>query len=251
LSNGQSASKIGAEDAMRTAVTEDIAVPDPPLAAASRAARPVRSRWWWAVALGVALAIPFGWLLSHAAQLPFYLGLFFFVLFGLLIGAVMFRVSAPRRPYGLPSLTVGSALVILVAFVLSIFVESRDFPTTIAKRAGEQARVMREMSIYAYRTQIAEGVRTYLGERFPPGGTIGYVRWALTKGVLEPADVPGLTGALHPRQGRVGWGIRVVLSIVLLCFGLGSQTFPLHLRDEPDPRVISRRRSKPDPEGHE
>ena len=52
-------------------------------------------RWWLAVLAGVAVTLPVAWLLSFAGTLPFFLGVFFFALFGLLIGAVIYRVAAP------------------------------------------------------------------------------------------------------------------------------------------------------------
>ena len=39
-------------------------------------------RWWLGVVVAAIFAIPLAWLLSYAASLPFFLGLFFLMLFG-------------------------------------------------------------------------------------------------------------------------------------------------------------------------
>ncbi|MBN1489250.1 MAG: hypothetical protein JXA69_04975, partial [Phycisphaerae bacterium] len=63
------------------------------------AKRRLPPRWAASVIAGLALGLPFAWLLAVLAFLPFYLGLFFFTLIGLLIGAVQFRVGKPAVPW--------------------------------------------------------------------------------------------------------------------------------------------------------
>ena len=86
----------------------------------------IRVRWWIAVVVGLIVILPFAWLLSHAALLPFFLGLFFFVLFGLLVGAVMHRVASRGRSYCSMSLVPGTTNVVMVGFCVSIAQEARD-----------------------------------------------------------------------------------------------------------------------------
>src|SRR3990172_853649 len=74
------------------------------------------ARWWCATAAGTVVSLPLAWLLSYAAMLPFYLGLFFFMLFGLVIGAVAFRVAAPGRPYHRFAVLAGTTLIVGVCW---------------------------------------------------------------------------------------------------------------------------------------
>ncbi len=57
-----------------------------------------RQRLFWALVVGCVLAVPVGWLLALLILLPGMLGLFFYMLFGLLVGAFVFRVASPLIP---------------------------------------------------------------------------------------------------------------------------------------------------------
>jgi hypothetical protein len=174
--------------------------------------------------------------LSYAATLLFFLGLFFFALFGLVIGAVMHRVASRGRPYGRPALLVGTTVVVLVCWLVSIVNESRDFPNDMAAQAMK-TRYIGEQTATEFRAAIAADVRRLLNERYPPGGTLGYVRWVLTNGELKKGEIGGVKRVLKPRHRGFTWGVRVVLSIALLAFGIGSQTLTLKLEREPTIRV--------------
>ena len=184
-------------------------------------------RWWAALAAGTAVSLPFGWLLSYAAALPFYIGLFFFALFGLVIGAVTYRIAAPRRPYGRFALLTGTTLIVLVGWGSTLVKESRDFPEDVAARAVRQTRDIGGRSAAEFREDVAADVRRFLAERYPPGGTFGYVRWVLTNGQLKKGDLPTVNRSMEAPQSRWGWAVRVVLSIALLAFGVSSQTLLL------------------------
>lgn len=190
------------------------------------------NRWWLGVLVGAVVALPIGWLLSYAATLPFLIGPFFFALFGLVIGAVVHRVASPGRPYGLAALLIGTTMLVILVCGETIILESRDFPSEMADQAASRTRTLGDRSIEEFRTQTTEGVRRYLKDNFPPGGTIGYVRWVLTQGRIEAGEIEGITRTLTPLQSGFLWFVRVVLSIALLAFGIGSQTLSLRLRTE-------------------
>ena len=194
-------------------------------------------RWWLAVAVGVVVSLPLAWLLSYAALLPFFLGLFFFALFGIVIGAAMHRIAAPGRPYGQAMLVIGTTLVVSVGWVTSIVKESRDFPVDMATKAGNETRSIGDRTIEAYRAAVADDVRRVLRERYPPGGTLGYVRWVLTSGELKKGEITDVDRTLRPQQSRTTWAIRVVLSIALFAYGIGSQTFLLSKATERSARA--------------
>lgn len=198
------------------------------------------ARWWCATTTGTIVSFPIALLLSFAATFPFYLGLFFFMLFGLVIGAVTFRVAAPGRPYGRIPVFIGTTLIVGVCWTLSIVKESRDFPADIATQAVKRIRDIGRRSTDEYRTAVAEEVRTFLRERHPPGGVVGYVRWMLLDGEIKKGAIPSFDQTLHRSPARIGWAVRVVLSIGLLGFAVGSQTLSLSrpsasLRSRTDP----------------
>ena len=196
------------------------------------------ARWWAAVGAGAIASLPFAWLLSHAALLPFLLGLFFFMLFGLVIGAVMHRVASPGRPHPRLELVIGTTFVVALAWSVSIIVESRDFPRKMAAEAGDTTRYLGGQTIAEYRSAVADDVRWFLRDRYPPGGTLGYVRWVLTSGELQKGEIAHLNRTLSRGQRKLLWAVRAVLSAALLAFGIGSQTLPLELERERPVRAI-------------
>jgi len=196
------------------------------------------ARWWLAVVVGAVISLPFAWLLSYAATLPFFIGLFFFVLFGLVIGAVMHRTAASHRPYAKSLLLAGTSIVVLFGWTLTLIKESRDFPLDMAQYAVSKARDIGEQTVDEYHDAVVTQVQEHLLRRYPPGGTIGYIRWALTSGEIEKGEIESVEVTLGQPQRRYLWAIRVVLSFVLLAFGIGSQTLPLRLVKERAVRAI-------------
>lgn len=197
------------------------------LAAASAPAVP--ARWWIAVAAGMTVAVPLGWLLSFAAALFVYLGLFFFMLFGLLIGAAMFRIGRTARPIAKGRIRIGTALVVLVGWGVSMAVECHDFPSDVAERTIGEFRVRPDgMTPDDIKRQAAQWVRTHLREHYPPGGAVGYVRWKLSSDRLD-VQLQGvaLPLGLHFSDNKGWWLLRVILSILLFAFAVHSIVRPL------------------------
>lgn len=194
---------------------------------AGKRRRQSNRRWWLAVAAGTFLMLPFAWLLSFAAALPFFVGLFFFILFGLLIGAVAYRVAAAGRPYSRPAILLGTTIIVITGWTASIVKEAQDFPRDMATDAMRRAREIGGRSASEYRSAVEEGVRRLLIERYPPGATLGYVRWILTSGELKKGDIQLVEQTLRRLPCGRWWAVRAVLSVGLLGFGVGSQTFPL------------------------
>ncbi|MGD2108410.1 MAG: hypothetical protein PVI86_03365 [Phycisphaerae bacterium] len=184
-------------------------------------------RWWAAVVVGLIVATPLAWLLSLAGMLPALLGVFFFILFGVMIGAVVHRVAAPGRPYRKWPVVFGTTLLVGVTWVFSLYIESRDFPRGVGIKAGNQTRNIGDQTIEAFRADVARDVRRFFRERYPPGGTIGYVHWLLVSGELATEQVAGLSRPIVVPQRGYWFGIRAVLSIGLLAYGVASQTFLL------------------------
>ncbi len=196
------------------------------------------ARWWLAVGVGTIVSLPLAWFLSHAALLPFFLGLFFFVLFGLVIGAVMHRVASPGRPFARAALVSGTAVVVAVVLCASIVMESKDFPRKMAHEAGAGTRYIGDQTIGEYRAAVADEVRRFLREQYPPGGVLGYMRWMLTSGELKKGQIENVNRTLRRAQHKAWWVVRVSLSVSLAAFGIGSQTLPLKEATERAVRAI-------------
>lgn len=180
-------------------------------------------RWPLAMLAGVLLALPLGWLLAFGALLPFFLGLFFFLLFGLVLGAAMYRVGRPARPLSRAPLLAGTACVVLALLAVSLWVEARSLPHQVAIFAREKIRKLPEgLTREQFLVDSAADVTRHLNERFPPGGVVGYVRWCILDSRLEP-PVGDLPVVFKSSQPRFWWLFRVVASIALLGFGIHSQ----------------------------
>jgi len=185
-------------------------------------------RWWLAVAFGIAWALPLGLLLSYAASLLFFLGLFFFVLFGLLIGAFVFRIASRIRPISRISVVSGTALIVSVGWATSIIKEAIDFPVDMAKQViADRTLQLGGLSASEYAGRVTEDVGKYLRDAHAPGGVLGYVRWIVTSGALPAEAVPSLPRDMRRSPGRVLWLVRELLALACLGFGVASQTLPL------------------------
>jgi hypothetical protein len=181
------------------------------------------------VVAGLMISLPFAWILSYAAALPFFIGVFFFALLGLFIGAVTFRVAAAHRPYPKWQVLLGTIAVICVAWGGTIFKESRDFPTDMAKVAAKQTRDIGDRTVDQFHREVVVGVQDFLRKQYAPGGLIGYVRWIVTSGRIPRGEISVVQGTLSRPQHGASWVIRVVLSLGLISFGIASQTWLLTL----------------------
>lgn len=173
------------------------------------------------------LGVPIGCLLSYAAALPNFIGVFFFALLGLVVGAIVFRIASPNRPFPKFSVISGTTAVTAIIWTSSIVKEALDFPTDMGQVAASQTRDLGGRSLSEFRNEFASQVRGHLRTQYPPGGTVGYVRWVLTSGELKKGDTELIQRAMHVPQAKIGWAIRVVISGGLLAFGVASQTLPL------------------------
>lgn len=182
------------------------------------------NRYGLATVIAILIGAPLGWLLSHLAMLPFYLGLFFFMLGGLLIGAIQYRIALPAAPMNRRTVLCGSILVILSMWLVSITFEYRHLaPDAVDFVKMERVR-MTAAQIKESEEQIPQRIREQLAIEYPPGGLLGYIQWAVRSGQMKV----GQTDGGHPlvfrlKQGRIGWPLRVMLSIALLSFGVISQ----------------------------
>lgn len=196
------------------------------------------ARLWWGVVAGLLVTVPLAWLLSYASTLPFFIGIFFFALFGIMIGAVVYRVAAPGRPYANWSVLVATSIIVLLGWSFTIVKEAGDFPADMADQASRRTRDIGDVTRREYQATIERQIREFLQRRYPPGGTLGYVWWVLDDGVMNKGRIKGVETSLHAPQRRYWWATRVVLSIGLLAFGVGSQVFLLRLAEDSPARTV-------------
>jgi hypothetical protein len=197
------------------------------------------ARWWWAVLVAACLSIPFGWLLSYGGSLLFMLGLFFFVLFGLLLGAVAYRIASPARPLSPGAIVIGSAVIVSVCWSTALWKEVREVPRDLAAEAIRGTRHLGDRSAGEFRAALVARIQTYIAERHPPGGTLGTIRWIAAGGRIETKDLPELSRRLQRRADQCGswWLSRLFLCLAGLGFGVGTQTWPLRRADRPAPNA--------------
>ena len=198
------------------------------------------------LAAGMVLAALLSWtLMSVALSLPFLLGIFFFLLFGLVIGATMFRFGRPQRPIARWRLRLATAAVTLFCMMLSLVKEGRDFRRNFVNKAieGRYVRFTDSSDYERVRVQLTGFVSDYLRAHYPPGGVVGYLRYAAGKERMT-IDLPG-----QPRPVRVPmpaaawlWWARIALGLTLGYAGVYSQVAALakpERQAEPSPSPVS------------
>ena len=181
---------------------------------------------------GLILAVVLAWtLLSFGLSLPFLLGLFFFMLFGLIIGAAMFRFGVRSRPLPKAQVVGATVLVALTCWLVSLTKECLDFPDDFVKRAMPPKGVYIPPEPGSYervRSQLREYIVSYLQREYPPGGALGYLQMAAA-GEPVIVDMPGQPKKVRiPPPAKAGvWWTRVILALVLGFVAIYSQTAAL------------------------
>ncbi|GJQ27386.1 MAG: hypothetical protein HBSAPP02_24180 [Phycisphaerae bacterium] len=167
--------------------------------------------------------VPLGWLLVALIWLPLYMGLFFFLVAGLLVGAVSFRLARAARPMERRRILRGACVVALACTAINLVWEYDQFARAAGKpprfaearnavvAAGEKASSIDKMANVAFRAALTE--------RYAPGGPIGYVRWAVS-GADLPVSVNGQTESIVMPHGGFRWPIRTLAALLLLAVGL-------------------------------
>ena len=185
---------------------------------------------WKSTIAGLLVAVLLSWtLLSVALSLPFFLGLFFFMLFGLVIGAVMFRLANPHRPVAKSGIIVSTAIVSLICWAVALYGECVEFPEDFVNRAVKSSELYIPDNAYnEVCDQLDEFIVDYLKTNYPPGGVWGYLKMTAVGDPIK-IDIPNQPKivTLKPRVAPVSWWIRVVLSLVLLYIAVYAVTCDL------------------------
>jgi hypothetical protein len=180
-------------------------------------------RWLVARLLSLGLLAVLGFLLARLIWLPFYFGLFFFLVAGLLAGALSFRIARAARPIPRLRILRGIAWLAAVAMAITLCWEYQHVAGTIgdppkfqearnaAVKAGRPAACIRDIA--------SEEFRKALRKTYPPGGPIGYVRWAVSSGEME-ISVEGTKDVGAVDQRGTAWLVRTVIGLLLMAAGL-------------------------------
>ncbi len=191
---------------------------------------PSLSRIGFNILLNLTLFSFFGWGFSHVGNLlvlPFAvakwlnLGLYYFLLFGLLMGA---GLRSLLHSLGIESkmAAIGTgAIVAVLCWMSALSLEARYVPGDAYAHTAEAIRRLPPgVKVADLHRMVNEQAREQLGA-FAPGGTLGYMRWAYNDGLIK-ANIPGHgeTITYIMRQRGHSFAIRVMLSVVLLILGI-------------------------------
>jgi len=170
-------------------------------------------------------AVPEIFRLSWLAYLLFYLGLFFYLLYGLLIGAFMFRAGRRARPAPKSLLLVIGLVVVLATWAGGLYQEYRALPGSFADQTWEEidGQITPEQ-MEDLRRGVAQAVHAHWQTHHPPGGFPGFLSWMVQGERIEcPFVVKKGTHKLGSPQQGAGFLFRAVVSLGLLAFSILSQ----------------------------
>ena len=133
---------------------------------------------------------------------------------------------------------IGSSVAMILMSV-SLWAEYRALPgdaaNAVRKSYYESFSPRRLAELQSY---VRGRVEAYLAAEYPPGGFVGYLRWAAASGTLTLPRFQKTGSVTHrARHSQGKWLIRVALSALLVEWAIMSQV--LALRD-PKARSIDR-----------
>lgn len=192
------------------------------------------SRTWigWSFIAGCCTGIPAGIILCYLASMPFYLGLFFFLLLGLLVGATMFRFGRNTGPVRPGVLWLIGAAVALITWSSVLITEYATFPGLVAARVEQSRRriITPEQKLKNDNQLRRYAMSQLLGHDYDAGvaqwtkGFASYVSWIANDGTMScPRLSDPSTYNLVMPQRKTSWLFRQVLSLILLGFAVLSQ----------------------------
>ncbi|HNO76891.1 MAG TPA: hypothetical protein PKN33_02435 [Phycisphaerae bacterium] len=176
--------------------------------------------------VGLIVASVLGYtLLSYALSLIAMLGLFFFMLFGLIIGAAMYRSADKSQLVSRSKAMTATVLVSLVCWSIAVTKEAADYPEDFVRAAIENKQVHKPRGkVDEIRAELHAFITEYMKTEYPPGGMIGYFKMVATGGAVELKISSQLNPVtIKPRVSPWVWWIRVLASVVLLNVSIWSQ----------------------------
>jgi hypothetical protein len=185
---------------------------------------------------GVAVAAPSGWLLAYLAALPFLLGLFFFLLLGLIVGATIYRVGSKAPVPTTATLWVLGSSAACVLMLVSLYTEYRALPRSLEKKVRDSIfESLPDPQREELHRGVSQFVATELATNYSPGGFPGYLRWAATNGRFKcPRILRASTVEFRLSHQRTLWMVRVGLSLLMAEWTIMSQVLGLRPRPPRD-----------------
>ncbi len=195
------------------------------------------------------------WAFSHLGNLFYFLGLFFFILFGVIHGATVFRFLSAFRPIRRPTLICIGCFLVLLTWSGGLALEASYLPEDVYDATIETFKRGLPPGLRAadFKTDVLAQTTDYLRENYGPNLTISYVQWELAGGSLD-LTVRGRERSLayeRPQRG-IGFALRVLISLVLVAYGMFSQIGVLtktkeQLQAEKDAATEEEEEDTPDP----
>ncbi len=176
---------------------------------------------------GIILAVPAGWVLAYLSALPYFLGLFFFSLVGLLVGAAVYRFGARAMPLPRATCWMIGLTVALLTWVFGLYFEYRSFSEDAAQRvvkASLTPGMAEDRQLFEESRRLAF---SDLASRYPPGGFPGYLLWTARDGTMTFPRLPQGTVRFELREKGPRWIVRVTIGLGLLIFSVVSQCLTL------------------------
>lgn len=199
--------------------------PDAEVSAPGPVQRSSLGRLWVGFAVAQALLVCLCPLLARLIWLPFYFGLFFFLVGGLLVGAATFRLARPIRPIGRRPLIGGALVVGIVTFAVATAFEYRHFAYTVAdppKFATARNAVVRAGgSLREFEDRAADAFIREITKQYSSPGPLAYAMWTIKSGKMTLV-VDGQSEAISTDHAGWTWLVRALAEILLLAGGLWS-----------------------------
>ena len=175
-----------------------------------------------------------GWAFSHLGNLMGLIGLFFFALFGLILGAALFRLLSHYRPITKPLLVAAGMVVVLACWFGALNLEAAYVPNDAAYfYRGKMVRLPKPLSILEVEDKIRSDTRQFLLDRYGDGGVIGYLRWAAQNGSITIRPTEEADKVEYQLKHRRGlFLIRLCVSLLLLTYAVFTQISQLTMTEE-------------------
>src|SRR5262249_3294681 len=180
-----------------------------------------------AILASTVFSLPLLWILARVIWLPMYFGVFFFLVGGMLAGAVGFRVARRLRPLPTRRIVSSVATIGIVAVIVGLTFEYTYRAETIGEPPlFSEARadaLKRRVSTHSILAGATNPLRSFLSSELPPGGPIGYLHWAATSGRVRLRLSGGFSDEVVLGHTRWTWIIRTLGAYGLFIAGLWYQ----------------------------
>jgi len=187
--------------------------------------------FWGGMAVTALVLVALDWLLGSLLWLPFFAGLIGFLVEGLIAGGIGFRLARSARPVPRGRLWSGILFLTAISTVGVLWFEYFHYSARIGRPprfAAVRNQAMRGADGDAARRAAsqavgAEGVAAFdrfLMETYPPGGALGYARWATSSGEAT-LTVRGAEERIVAEHRGWIWPTRTAVGAMLLVLGLG------------------------------